>query len=596
MQNSLRPRLVFLGIMILFLGIISRLFYWQIVEGYSLKKMVENQATRETTSIGKRGSIYTADGKLLVGNSDLFHVMADKALLQNATNDIAEAIAPLLVERDLDEEASASGQPVDQETRAETLLLENSNYLQERLNLESNWVRLSSRVDQNLRQKIEALQLPGIYFEEYQTRSYPEASMAAHLTGFVGKNEAGEDTGYFGIEGALNKELQPQVRRNRFLTDALGNLLGGESALDTQSLDGRDVVLTLRRDVQFLIEQELKRGIERYSAASGEIIVMEVKTGNILGLTAWPNYDQTKYYDFAAQFYKNPSLTNLYEPGSTFKVLTVSAGIDTDSVKPDTQCPVCVGPRQIGKYTVRTWNDEYTPDITVRDALAQSNNVAMIYVAETMGAGTFVDYLHRFGIGEALHLDLQEDADTPFPDKWGPIELATSAFGQGISTTSLQMVRAVNTIANRGVMMQPKILAKVIDHQTNKEITLPDREVRRVISAETAQIVTEMMVNAAKHGEAQWIFKDTHTIAGKTGTSQIPIAGGYKLDATIASFIGFAPANNPEFIMLVKLIEPRSSPWAAETAAPLWYRIGEKLYLLLNIPPDTGINPSVTPG
>ena len=376
--------------MLLFLGVISRLFYWQVIEGSSLKKVVENQATKETTSVGRRGNIYTADGQLLVGNTDLFHLMADKTLLTLSTEKIIDALAPLLVERDLNEEASDGGELVEREQRVKTLLLANTAYLHERFNLNSTWVRLSSRINRELRQKIETLQIPGIYFEEYQTRFYPEASMAAHLTGFVGKNETGEDTGYFGIEGALNKELQPQMRKNRFLTDALGNLLGGENTIETRSLDGRDIVLTIRRDVQFLIEQELKRGLERYGAVSGEVIVMEVKTGNILGLAAWPNYDQAKYYDFASELYKNPSLTHLYEPGSTFKVLTVSAGIDTDAITPDTQCPVCAGPRQIGQYTVRTWNDEYTPDITVRDALAQSNNVAMIYVAETMGTDTFV--------------------------------------------------------------------------------------------------------------------------------------------------------------------------------------------------------------
>ena len=138
--------------------------------------------------------------------------------------------------------------------------------------------------------------------------------------------------------------------------------------------------------------------------------------------------------------------------------------------------------------------------------------------------------------------------------------------------------------------MRPKIIQEVIDHQTGKTITISPQEERRVISSETATTVTEMMVNAAQHGEAQWIFSDTHTIAGKTGTSQIPIPGGYKEDATIASFIGFAPANDPEFIMLVKLVETTSSPWAAETAAPLWYRVAEKLFLLLNIPPDSQSN------
>jgi len=216
----------------------------------------------------------------------------------------------------------------------------------------------------------------------------------------------------------------------------------------------------------------------------------------------------------------------------------------------------------------------------------------MIFVAETMGKDVFVDYLKKFGIGEQINLDLQEDSKTPFPEKWGAIELATSSFGQGISTNSLQIVRAVSAIANQGVMMQPKILKTVIDHQTQKEIPILPKEERRVVSAKTARTITEMMINAAQHGEAQWLFKNTHTIAGKTGTSQIPIPGGYKSDATIASFVGFAPADDPQFVMLVKIVEPQTSPWAAETAAPLWYNIAEKLFLLLNVQPDNARLPS----
>jgi len=585
-HQSIRPRLVLLSVLLLFAGVAARLFYWQVVQSYSLKKVVESQAEKENTVEGRRGKILTADGKLLVGNTASFHLMVDKSLVADANQTIAETLAPLLVQRDLEDLEDSEATPAAEAEKQ--LLAANEQYLTERLGLESTWVRLASRIDRPLKEQLDRLDLPGLYFEEYQTRMYPEASMAAHLTGFVGKDEQGVDTGYFGVEGALHKELEKRVRRNRFLTDALGNLLGGEGAINTQSLDGRDIVLTIRRDIQYLLEEELASGIDRYGALSGEVVVMDTRTGDILGLAAWPKYDQAEYWQYEAELYKNPSLSNLYEPGSTFKVLTVSAGIDAEAVTPDTECPNCEGPRQISKYTIRTWNDEYQPNITVKDAIAQSNNVAMIFIAESLGADTFVDYLKKFGIGEEIHLDLQDDTNTPFPEKWGAIELATASFGQGISANSLQMVRAVGTIANQGVMMRPKIIDKVIDHQTQKEIPILPQEERRVVSAKTAQTVTELMVNAARHGEAQWIFSDTHTIAGKTGTSQIPIAGGYKPDATIASFIGFAPADNPRFIMLVKLIEPSSSPWAAETAAPLWYRVAEKLFLLLNIPPDIG--------
>jgi len=586
-SSSLRPKILLLIFIIAFIGITSRLFYWQIIKGYSLNKIAENQATQQKTTLGKRGQIFTSNNHLLVGNREMYHLMIDKSLVENPNNDLSKKISKILAQRDIIEASNSA------ELDLNLIEEENKEYLDSRLTMESTWIRLGSRIDRDTKQKIEELNNPALYFESYDMRFYPEASMAAHLTGFVGKDEKGNDTGYFGLEGSLNKELGGKFQRKNFFTDALGNLLGGDNVLDNKSLDGRDVVLTIQRDVQFLIETELKKGIERYGASSGEIIVLDPKTGDLIALAAWPKYDQEKYYTFETELYKNPSLANLYEPGSTFKTLTVAAGIDAEAITPETECPNCEGPRTIGKYTIKTWNDEYNPNITMKDALAKSDNIAMIYVVETLGKDKFVEYLKKFGIGEEIKIDLQDDSSTPFPDKWGPVELATSSFGQGISTNSLQMVRAVSAIANQGVMMRPKILKQVIDHQSNKTIDIEPIEERRVISQKTAQTVTELMINSAKHGEAQWIFKDTHAVAGKTGTSQIPIKGGYKEDATIASFIGFAPAENPRFVMLIKLNEPQSSPWAAETAAPLWYIVAEKLFLLMNIPPDvtTSISP-----
>jgi len=585
-SSSIRPKLLLIFFLLAFTGVGLRLFYWQIVQGYSLKKIAENQAIQQQTQLGKRGQIFTSDQHLLVGNQEMYYLMIDKSLINTSTERISQELSPFLAEKDLNEATESSELDFNQLKKA------NQAYLEDRLQMESTWIRLSSKINRELKNKIEAINNPALYFEAYDLRYYPEASMAAHLTGFVGKDDQGQDLGYFGLEGALNKELEGKFQKKHFLTDALGNLLGGENKLENQNLDGRDIILTIQRDIQFLLENELEKNIERYGAISGEIIVMDPKTGDILGLAAWPKYDQKKYYTFEPELYKNPSLANLYEPGSTFKTLTVAAGIDAGVIEPDTQCPNCDGPRKIDKYTIKTWNDEYHPNITIEEALAKSDNTAMIFIAESLGKDKFVEYLKKFGIGEKINLDLQDDIKTPFPEKWGPVELATSSFGQGISTNSMQMVRAVGTIANQGIMMRPKIIKTVIDHQANKEIPVEPTEERRVITPETAQKVTAMMINSAKHGEAQWIFKDTHTVAGKTGTSQIPIKGGYKEDATIASFIGFAPAENPRFVMLVKLNEPQTSPWAAETAAPLWYRVASKLFLLLNIPPDTITSPT----
>jgi len=332
-QATLRPKLVLISLLSLFMAVVARLFYWQVVESSSLRKVAEHQVTKETISTGRRGQIFTADGKLLVGNTSLFHLMLDKNLQKTSPAELIDQLAPLLVERDLEEATEAAKEA----EFAENLLAENIAYLNQRLNMDSTWVRLSSRIDRELKEKIENLKLPELYFEQYPTRFYPEASMAAHVTGFVGKDEAGQDTGYFGLEGALNKELSQTAKTNRFLTDALGNLLGGENTLSSQSLNGRDLVLTIRRDVQFLLEQELKKGLEHFGGVAGDVVVMDPKSGDILGLAAWPNYDQAHYYEFDTIFYKNPTLANLYEPGSVFKILTVSAGIDSGEITPETK-------------------------------------------------------------------------------------------------------------------------------------------------------------------------------------------------------------------------------------------------------------------
>jgi cell division protein FtsI/penicillin-binding protein 2 len=323
---------------------------------------------------------------------------------------------------------------------------------------------------------------------------------------------------------------------------------------------------------------------KKYEFKAGEITVLDPKTGAILGSATWPTYDPDRFFEYSPELYKNPIVSNLYEPGSTFKVLTVAAGIDAGKVTPDTLCPRCAGPRKIDKYEIKTWNEEYHPDISMKDALAKSDNIAMVYVAESLGGDVFEQYLRDFGIGTTTTSDLQEDSGTVFPQKWGPVELATRSFGQGITVTSLQLLRAIASIANQGKLMQPQLVKNVYDPVTSRTIETEPVMIRQVVKPETAREVTQMMVYAAEKGEAQWTKRTDLRVAGKTGTAQIASQGGYDAERTIASFIGFAPAEDPHFVMLVKLVEPGSSPWAAETAAPLWYKTAEQLFLLLNIP------------
>ncbi|MDQ3008156.1 MAG: penicillin-binding protein 2 [bacterium] len=578
--SSRRLKVLFLCLGIIFLCLFLRLGYWQILKASQLQAAANAQYSREITTTGQRGRIFSSDEYLLVGNQTVYQLVAEPFRLTQTPEAVATQLLPLiLADPFVSHQINGASPLAVPATQLFTDLVAKMSQS------DAKWTPLLPIISAETQSQIKALNVSGIQFESKNIRTYPEASMAAQLTGFLGKDNQGEPIGYFGVEGGLNRELQAQSNLQVVQADALGWYFSHDTKTPLVQ-DGRDVVLTIRRDIQHLAETYLQQGIEKYGAKSGEVIILEPSTGKILAMAGWPSFDPYYYTEADPESYKNASLTSVYEPGSTFKTLTVAAGIDAGVITPETTCPKCGGPRVIDKYTIRTWNDQYNPDITMREALAKSDNTAMIYITERLGNENFIKYLQDFGLGKKLNIELQGDTDTPFPEKWGQVELATRSFGQGINMTSLQLVRATSAIANQGVMMKPQIIEKVIDPVTQSEIEIKPQVEAAVLKPSTALAVSEMMVYAAQKGEAQWISSPDHVIAGKTGTSQIASQGSYDPDKTVASFIGFSPPENPKFIMLVKLVEPESSIWAAETAAPLWYQIAQRLFLLLNIPPD----------
>ena len=313
---------------------------------------------------------------------------------------------------------------------------------------------------------------------------------------------------------------------------------------------------------------------------------MNPKNGAILAMSSYPSYDPAKYNEYDGNLYKNPAISDTFEPGSVFKVLVMAAGLDDGAVSPDTICDICSGPLKVDKYFIETWNRKYYPDSTMTDVIVHSDNVGMSFVAQKLGADKLYDYLDKFGIGKLTGIDLQGESNIPMRKRgtWNIVDLATASFGQGISTTPIQIIRAVSAVANDGVLVTPKVVEKIELEGWSQNVD--KKEEIRVIKKDTAEKMTEIMVQAAGHGEAQWTNLKGFSVAGKTGTAQIPIAGHYDPDATIASFIGFAPSNNPKFVMLVTLKEPQSSQWASETAAPLWYSIAKDLFAYFGIQPD----------
>ena len=551
-----------------FVLVVIRLFYWQVLQTDKLQTLATSQYFLQEEIPASRGQILTSDGFPLISNTAAYLLYAIIPEIDQSPQNIMTKIAnSLKKERKIgsEEEASLKSR------------LESENLI---------WVPLLRKLKLSEKAAVESLGIKGLGFEEESTRDYPEGSMAAHLVGFVGKDVSGQDTGYFGLEGFYNRELTGKPGIIRTEKDAMGKPIIIGKRTKEEQIPGRDLELYLDRDIQFMVENRLKEGLDTYKAKSGSVVVMDPATGGIIAMASFPSYAPANFNDFNKSYFPNPVVADGFEPGSIFKVLVMAGAINEKAVSPDERCPKCSEARVIGEDVIKTWNDKYHPDESMSDILLYSDNVGMVYVGEKLGKEKLLKTIRNFGMGELTGIDLEEESSPRLKadNQWYPIDLATISFGQGIAVTPIQMVTAVSAIANRGNLLTPQVVHKIISPE--KTIEIKPKIKRRVISPTTAKVVTEMMVNAVEKGEAAGFKVPGYRIAGKTGTAQIPIAGHYDDKKTIASFVGFAPADKPKFVMLVSLQEPTSSQWGSRTAAPLWFEIARDIFLRWKIPPQ----------
>jgi len=517
-----------------------------------------------------RGNILASDGSLLVARGEAYLAFAEIPQIKKSPQEIANLLAPFFVEEKDDR------QSLLEEIDRITGLLSRK---------ETVWVPLKQKVSTDLKKNIEALKIEGLGFERKEDRIYPEASAAAHLLGFVGKNKEGDDVGYFGLEGYYDLSLAGKPGYASQENDLLGKPILTGQVKEISVISGVNLLTFLDKTVQMVLDKRLLEGIQKYGAKAGTAIVMDPKTGSIIGMSSYPSYDPVKYSQFSDELFKNPAISSVFEPGSVFKVVVMASALDAKVVEADTICDICSGPLKVDKYFIETWDKKYNPDSTMLEVIVHSDNVGMAFVGQKMGSDLLYDYLDRFGIGKPTGIDLQGEVSPSLRKKgnWNIVDLATAGFGQGIALTPIQLIRAVGAIANKGIMVSPRVVDKLMGE--NWEENIKPKSGQRVISEKAANEITAMMVEAARKGEAKWTALRGFDVAGKTGTAQIPIAGHYDADKTMASFIGFAPSDKPKFVMLITLREPSTSPWASETAAPLWYAIAKDLFSYFGIGP-----------
>jgi cell division protein FtsI/penicillin-binding protein 2 len=581
MSNELRrarfrQAILFLLVCISLLAVAGRLAYWQLGQHTALAALAEQEHQRPIIVPAGRGSLYDVNGNLLALNVTENAVEADPQAIEQANSD-----HPGALEQTLAQLAAILNQP-ESLLRPQLTLAQNGRPVAFTYLFDAQRQKIHATQDQSSR--IEALlnkgQLAGIGLLPESLRVYVDGSLAAQLLGFVQQDSG---VGQYGLEKYYNSLLAGQPGKLITDTDVNGNPLPLGAQVWQPPVNGADLTLTLDANVQLTVEQMLRETIARSQADGGSVIIVNPRTGAVIAMASEPSFDPNQYSQVTSYtLFNNPAISTIYDPGSTMKAITMAAALDLHLITPDTTFND-PGYYDVDGVRIHNFDDASYGLETMTQVLQHSANVGAIWVAlQKLGAQHFYHYLSLFGFGAPTGVDLPNESAglVPVPAERTHLTLAENSFGEGISVTPLQMVMAYAALANGGLLMQPYVVASAT--QNGHTTPFSPKSVRQIISPATAQTITQMLVQSALHGEATLALVPGYQIAAKTGTSTPPDRPG----TTYASVAGYAPAANPQFVMLVKIDHPRASSLGGVVAAPLWHDIAAWLFQYYRIPPD----------
>ena len=436
---------------------------------------------------------------------------------------------------------------------------------------------IQKKVDSSLAQKIKDLKIGGIYVDEITGRFYPYGNLASQVIGYVKEDETNFH-GQYGLEKYYDNRLSAIIQ-----PASLFDLLSLKNILFSR--DNADLVTTIDYNIQNKSEELLQNVVKEQEATGGTIIVMEPKTGRILALANYPSFDPNDYSEYGLETFINPAVELTYEPGSVFKVITMAAGLETKKLTPDTEY-YDSGEVKIDDKIIKNWDLKAYGRQTMTDVLGYSLNTGAVYAEKLIGHDLFYQFVLNFGINQKTGVDLPGEVRGDVKNLKGfqDIYFATASFGQGITATPLGLLSAISAVANKGVMMKPYIIEKIISAENDSEETSQPQEKKRILSEETARLLRVMMVEAVETNQVAAI--NGYQVAGKTGTAEVPNPNGGYSEETIHSFIGFAPAENPKFIILVKIDKPQKNRFAGATAIPIFKNLAQFILNYYEIPPS----------
>jgi stage V sporulation protein D (sporulation-specific penicillin-binding protein) len=556
----IRKRLLFIFFLItaLILGLIVRLGWIQLAMAEELQQKAWEQWNRSIPARSSRGDIFDRNGKLLASSATVETVVAIPPQVKDPLF-TAKALAPIL---EMSEEQ-----------------------LYELITQQRAMVYLKRKVEDEVAREVRLLNLPGITFTQEAKRFYPNDALLSQLLGFVGM-----DQGWGGLEIYYESELKGRDGNIVFPTDNKGREIPGVRRFIPPK-EGMNLHLTIDETIQFIVERELSKAMLEYKAGRILALAVDPMTGEILAAASKPDFDPNNYNDYDKEYWRLFPVTDTFEPGSTFKLVTLAAAIEENLYR-ENDSFFCGGSTVVAGHTIRCWTSDQGGhgSIDFLQAVLSSCNPAFVSLGEKLGAQKLFEYIRAFGFGARTGIDYPgEGTGLIFSlEQVGPLELATTSFGQGISVTPLQQVMATSAIANGGYLMRPYFVKEITDpeHQTI-EIKTPE-VIRQVISNDTSRRIALIMEKVVEEGSGSNAIIEGYRIAGKTGTAQkVGPEGGYISGEYILSFIGFAPLDNPRILLYIAVDGAKRGPqWGSQVSAPLFRNIMQDVLSYLEIPPE----------
>ncbi|MBX3275829.1 MAG: PASTA domain-containing protein [Sandaracinaceae bacterium] len=573
-RRWMRVRIGLLASLVLVGAVLVTRRAWELTieHGPALRAMAEQQQLRDIRLAPKRGTIYDRHGAELAVSVDVESVFANPRLMRARGVDTDRAAADLARVLDLDRAVIAT-----------------------RLRQDRYFVWIERQVSPVEADAVRSLAIEGVQMTDEARRFYPNRELAAHLLGFANVDGVGIE----GLELSMEERLRGAVDPVPAVRDRRGRVVFSDQLLDERAAQGDDLYLTIDKTIQHVVERELALGVQTAEARAGSVVVMDPQTGEILAMASYPTFNPNEPGRSPTENRRNRAIADRLEPGSTIKPFTVSAALAAGVIRPDQLFDVSgndphgtVGRMHIGDDVIRDTHPRAEP-ITASEVLIYSSNIGAALIGNDLGRHRLYRSFRRFGFGEPTGVPLPGETGGVLRHhtRWYDLDLATISFGQGMSATTLQLATAMSAIANGGRLMEPHLVARIVDgHGTLVEEALPRVE-RQVIPARTARLVADMLTAVTgEGGTGPQAAIDGYLVAGKTGTAQKADhrRGGYAADLYVASFVGFVPAQDPRLVIAVVIDEPMVNHYGGPVAGPVFRRIGQATLRHLGVPAETG--------